>query len=354
MPPGPHRYPGGVPLPLPSSSDLPDETAPDGSTAGGGDVRSGPQAAPWVPHARRHGICRTVPVEVPLTDGGVTTADIALWHYPPVRPRRGPRRRLLMVHGFRGDHHGMQLIVDALPEQELIVPDLPGFGATAPLHDAEHTAETYARVVEGLARALDLDAQDVLLGHSFGSIVAAAHTAWQQGLPEGRRWAGLGLLNPISDDVFTGTLLPGATVVEAYYRVCGRLPEPWALALLRSPAILAVTNLTMIVSRDRAVVEHVRREHRQHFGGFADRRSVLQAYRSSSRTTVTQFAHDLDLPTLLVVGARDQLSTLRGRRRLAQLLPQARLEVIRGVGHLLHYEKPAQTARAIRRFLREL
>ncbi|OSM44653.1 alpha/beta fold hydrolase [Nesterenkonia sp. PF2B19] len=323
-----------MPLSTPSSSDLP--------------------AAPWVPHPRREGERRTVPVGVRLSDGRAATADITLWHYRARHQVPGPARRLLVIHGFRGDHHGMQLIVDALPDQELLVPDLPGFGATAPLSHGVHDAETYARVVEALAQALALDDQDVLVGHSFGSIVAAAHTAWQQGIPEGRRWAGLGLLNPISDDVFTGSLLPGAVAVEAYYRVCGRLPEPWALSLLRSPLILAVTNLTMIVSRDRDVVEHVRREHREHFGGFTDRDTVLQAYRSSSRTTVTQFARELDLPTLLVVGAQDQLSTLRGRQRLARLLPQARLEVLRGVGHLLHYEKPAPTARAIRRFLSEL
>ncbi|MDZ5077913.1 alpha/beta hydrolase [Nesterenkonia sp. HG001] len=315
---------------------------------------SRPSPAPWSEHPSRPGQLRTLILTVTLADGVTTTCPVSLWHYPPVRRRRGPRRRLLLIHGFRGDHHGMQLVVDALPEQELLVPDLPGFGASPPLPSGVHDADTYARVVEALARSLDLDDQDVLLGHSFGSIVAAAHTAWQQSLPEGRRWAGLGLLNPISDGIFTGRLLPGAAAVEAYYRVCGRLPEPWALALLRSPLILGVTNLTMIVSRDRDVVRYVRDQHQQHFGGFADRETVLQAYRSSSRTTVTSFAERLDLPALLVVGARDQLSTLRGRQRLAGRLPQCRMEVIRGVGHLLHYEKPAETARAIRRFLRGL
>ncbi|GAB3189059.1 alpha/beta fold hydrolase [Nesterenkonia suensis] len=284
----------------------------------------------------------------------MVSSPVVLWHYSPTRRRRGPRRRLLLIHGFRGDHHGMQLVVDALPEQEILVPDLPGFGASPPLAAGLHDAETYARVVEALAEALDLDEQDVLLGHSFGSVVVAAHIGWQQTLPGGRRWAGLGLLNPISDSMFSGRLLPGAAVVDAYYRACGHLPESWALALLRSPLILAVTNLTMIVSDDRRTVEYIRDQHRQHFSGFADRVTVLQAYRSSSRTTVTQFAETLHLPTLLVVGARDQLSTLRGRQRLARRLPQAHMEVIRGVGHLLHYEKPAETARAVRRFLREL
>jgi pimeloyl-ACP methyl ester carboxylesterase len=32
-----------------------------------------------------------------------------------------------MIHGFRGDHHGLQLFADALPEYRVIIPDLPGF-----------------------------------------------------------------------------------------------------------------------------------------------------------------------------------------------------------------------------------
>ncbi len=46
----------------------------------------------------------------------------------PLRDRPVRRRSLrhvptlLLIHGFRGDHHGMQLIVDALPEYEVLVP----------------------------------------------------------------------------------------------------------------------------------------------------------------------------------------------------------------------------------------
>ncbi|MGC8035697.1 hypothetical protein ACP3WA_26685, partial [Salmonella enterica] len=72
-------------------------------------------AAPWVPHPRREGERRTVPVRVRLSDGRAATADITLWHYRTRYQVPGPARRLLVIHGFRGDHHGMQLIVDALP-----------------------------------------------------------------------------------------------------------------------------------------------------------------------------------------------------------------------------------------------
>lgn len=292
-------------------------------------------------------------------------AEVALWSYSPDSEHgadpgnvdadaAAQRPRLLLIHGFRGDHHGLQLIVDALPEYEVLVPDLPGFGATPPARSAagrgaKHTVELYAGFVEGLAAHLGLGSGDVLLGHSFGTTITAAHAAQTQ-----RRWAALVLSAPISNEVFSGPMLPGAAAVELYYQVSRFLPERAGNVLLRSAAALAITNLTMAVDKDPEVSVYVRDQHRRFFGGYTDRATLLQAYRASSRHTVADYAGDLDMPVLLLPGAKDQLSTPAGQRRLRDALPQGHLEIIRGAGHLLHYERPAQLGRAMRRFLRQL
>ncbi|MBO0599647.1 alpha/beta fold hydrolase [Nesterenkonia sp. E16_7] len=364
----------------------------------------------WTEHPVRAGIRRDVPVDFaapkPVSGPGRETVvdddarlgtAAAVWHYPAQAPTPGasaasqaPPRRLLLIHGFRGDHHGMALIVDALPEFEVFVPDLPGFGATPPLQraaadpadavpgervPAEHTLDAYAGFVEALAEALELGAADVLVGHSFGSIIVAAHAAQTnpaahaaqtnpaahaaQTSPadrseEPRRWAGLALFAPISNDIFTGSLLPGAAAVDLYYRASQWLPEPVAQALLRSPLAQAVTNASMIVTRDPNQVAYIRDQHRQHFSGYADPKTLLQAYWASSRHTVTEFADRLELPVLLAPGSKDQLSTPAGQQRLRRMIPGAHTEVLCETGHLLHYEKPAQAARALRRFISSL
>ncbi|MCH8563172.1 alpha/beta hydrolase [Nesterenkonia sp. YGD6] len=358
----------------------------------------------WTEHPARTGIRRDVSLDFASpkaemdtgisdkTDDGAErlSTSAAVWHYPAQVPSPaatavpaaspGHARRLLLIHGFRGDHHGMALIVDALPEFEVFVPDLPGFGATPPLQrgpdgPAEHSLATYAACVEALAETLQLGPDDVLVGHSFGSIVVAAHAAQRnpaahaaqrnpavhaaQSRPAAhstkpRRWAGLALFAPISNDIFTGSLLPGAAAVDLYYRSSQWLPERWAQALLRSPLAQAVTNVSMIVTRVPEQVAYIRDQHRRHFSGFADPHSLLQAYWASSRHTVTEFAELLDLPVLLVPGAQDQLSTPAGQRALHRMIPQAHSEVLCGTGHLLHYEKPAQAARALRRFIATL
>ncbi|THE16454.1 alpha/beta fold hydrolase, partial [Kocuria rosea] len=49
---------------------------------------------------------------------------------------RAPKPLLVLVHGFRGDHHGLQLVADRLRERyHVVVPDLPGFGRSEPFPD---------------------------------------------------------------------------------------------------------------------------------------------------------------------------------------------------------------------------
>ncbi|MDN5749154.1 MAG: alpha/beta hydrolase, partial [Pseudonocardia sp.] len=81
-----------------------------------------------------------------------------------------------MLHGLRGDHHGLEPIVSHLDGFRVLVPDLPGFGETPPLHRGAHDVTSYAAWTREFVAAAAHEASGgvVLLGHSFGSIVAAA------------------------------------------------------------------------------------------------------------------------------------------------------------------------------------
>ncbi|MBW8872959.1 MAG: alpha/beta fold hydrolase, partial [Leifsonia sp.] len=84
---------------------------------------------------------------------------------------------LVLVHGFRGDHHGLEPVVAQLDGIRLVSPDLPGFGASTPLTEAAHDIDGYGRWLSEFVAALELSGRVVLLGHSFGSIVVAASLA---------------------------------------------------------------------------------------------------------------------------------------------------------------------------------
>src|SRR5690554_3021439 len=65
----------------------------------------------------------------------------AYWDYGP----SDADTTILAVHGFRGEHHGLEPVVAFLPGIRVIMPDLPGFGESPPLPGRAHDLAAYAR-----------------------------------------------------------------------------------------------------------------------------------------------------------------------------------------------------------------
>nr|BFF14075.1 hypothetical protein GCM10025699_53780 [Microbacterium flavescens] len=53
------------------------------------------------------------------------------WTYEPSGSEEA-RVTVVAVHGFRGDHHGLEPVVAHLTGVRVIMPDLPGFGESSP------------------------------------------------------------------------------------------------------------------------------------------------------------------------------------------------------------------------------
>jgi pimeloyl-ACP methyl ester carboxylesterase len=247
---------------------------------------------------------------------------------------------MLAIHGFRGDHHGLESIAAHLPEVRTIVPDLPGFGLSAPL--ARSDVDGYVRWLRGFHAALGLDDRAVVLGHSFGSIVTAAAVA------DGLRTRRLVLVNPIAAPALRGPRAVGTGIAVAYYRLGAVLPRPLGLALLRNRGIVRAMSVAMLKSREPRLRRWVHDQHDRFFSAFADRRVVLEAFRTSVSHDVSEYADRIDVPVLLIAAERDDITAVPEQEALTERLPDATLVVIPRVGHLVHYETPAAAADAIR------
>jgi pimeloyl-ACP methyl ester carboxylesterase len=82
--------------------------------------------------------------------------------------------------------------------------------------------------------------------------------------------------------------------------------------------------------------------------------SLLLALLRVLRDDVRPLLHALTMPVLLVWGNRDPFVPLSYARRLAALLPRARLAVIPGAGHMPMWERPAAFNQEVLAFLREV
>lgn len=251
---------------------------------------------------------------------------------------------VIAVHGFRGEHHGLEPVFAYLPELRIIAPDLPGFGETAPLPNRAHDLEEYAQWLRDFAAAVAPGA--VILGHSFGSIVASAAVAGGLDTPR------LILINPIGAPALEGPKGILTKLAVLYYALGAKLPAGIGTELLRNRLIVRGMSITMAKTRDPELRRFIHDQHDTYFSDFADRDVLRDAFIASVSNDVRAFAPDIGVPTLLIAAQQDDITPIEAERHLATLFPDADLFEIADVGHLIHYETPAEAAGAIRRFLR--
>jgi pimeloyl-ACP methyl ester carboxylesterase len=275
----------------------------------------------------------------------VTTLDVrgtatSVWRYGAAEPRT----TVVFLHGFRGDHHGLEPIVASMiaadPGLRVLVPDLPGFGATPPLPAGAHDVDGYAGWTRDL---LDLLGGDVVLaGHSFGSIVASAAVA-----RDATGITSLVLVNPIASLALQGPRVVMRKLTAAYHRVAGAVPLAVGEAMLRNRVVTRIASIAMVTTTDAGLRRWIHAEHDRYFSSFAGRASLLEAFTASVTHAVTAYAPEVKVPVLLVAGELDDLAPPAAQRTLLPLFPDARLALLPGTGHLAHYEQPAAVAAAI-------
>jgi pimeloyl-ACP methyl ester carboxylesterase len=253
--------------------------------------------------------------------------------------------RIVFLHGLRGDHHGLEPIVAHLSGITVVVPELPGFGAAAPMPADRHDIAGYARWTRDLLAVVDPAGDAMLAGHSFGSIVAAAAVA------AGARPRALVLVNPIATSALAGPHRVLTRLTVLHHRIAAALPERAGTWLLRNRVVTRIASQAMVTTPDRSLRRWIHAEHDRYFGGFAGRASLLEAFHASVGHDVAEFAADVPVPTLLVAAERDDIAPLPAQRALAPRFTDARLVVVPGTGHLAHYEAPAAVAAAITEFV---
>lgn len=284
-----------------------------------------------------------------LTLAGGRRAPV--WWYGDASSRpAGDVPTVLLVHGFRGDHHGLAGIASALGATRVVVPDLPGFGTAAPF-PGRHDVPAYARFVRGVADAVSPGGTLALVGHSFGSIVAA-HAAAGDDVPAASpHFSSLTLVNPIAAPALEGPQALLSRLAQLYYAAGARLPERLGQAVLRNGLIVRLMSEVMATTEDPVLRRFIHDQHRRYFSAFAQRRVVQEAFTASVTGTVTEVADRLVLPVQLIAGDADDVAPLDTQQRLHALLPGSELSVIAGVGHLTHYETPELVAALIGDFL---
>ncbi|MFB2556111.1 alpha/beta fold hydrolase [Herbiconiux liangxiaofengii] len=256
---------------------------------------------------------------------------------------------VIVVHGYRGDHHGLEPVIAQLghPGYRIVAPDLPGFGVSTPMA-AAHDLDGYEAWLRGFAAAVRSEsptARVVIIGHSFGSILVAAALAGGLEVDDAI------LINPIAAPALKGPRGVMTRVAIGYYRLGAAVPERLGYAILSSPVMVRVISVTMAKTKNRALRRWIHDQHDRYFSAFANRTVVLEAFRASVSHDIGEYAARITAPTLLIAADQDDITPVAAQHRLAEAMPDARLVVLNDVGHLIHYERPVEAAEAITAFL---
>jgi pimeloyl-ACP methyl ester carboxylesterase len=282
--------------------------------------------------------------EVPGTKHTISVlgSSTAYWAYGP----EDAAVTLVIAHGYRGEHHGLEPVIAQLRDVRVIGPDMPGFGESTPLTEVAHDIPGYAAWLGAFIESLGLSDTAVIVGHSFGSIIGSYGVA--KGILTPPK---LILINPIAQPGLEGPnrFLTQLTVV--FYAMSLKLPERLANWMLRHWIVVQMVSSSMVTTKDKQLRRWIHDQHHTYFGNFSDRATVVEAFNASISLDVSSFGAQIQVPTLLIGAEFDPITPVEALHTLQQQMPDAQLHVIPGVGHLIHYEKPLVTAKLIVDFL---
>lgn len=262
------------------------------------------------------------------------------WVYNP-----GQHKTIVMIHGFRGNHLGLSDIIQFLPNYRVIVPDLPGLGASTAMPDIRHDVDGYASCIIELIILLKLH-RPVLAGHSFGTIVAAKIATEQPGLIDK-----LVLISPIAIPQITSSPPILIDLTRLYYWFGCRLPTRMGQRVLASRLFVRALCYLLVKSPDKQVRESVYAHHLNNIDPHHNMRVIDESFGSSITQGIMDKAPQIKNPALVITGASDNMVAVTVQRQLKESLLNGELVVIPQVGHLAHLEAPEQIAKAIESFL---
>jgi len=256
---------------------------------------------------------------------------------------------IIMIHGFRGTHHGLELIASKIQNHRVIVPDLPGFGETKPIRGEEHSINTYVKWLANFIDGLKLEQKPILMGHSFGSIVVSHFAAKYD-----KKISSLILVNPISEPALKGPRAIATRVAMFYYWLGFHLPEKIGHKVLSSRLIIIIMTKVMTKTKDKKIKSYNKQQHLEHFSSFYNRLFLKESFKASISNNVGEVASKIKLPTLIIAGEKDDITSPDTQIKLSKSINGSHIEIIKDTGHLTQYEEPVKVAKAIEVFSDQL
>ncbi len=250
--------------------------------------------------------------------------DVAGVHWHVQLLGAGPA--VVLLHGSGAASHSWRDIAPRLARTNtVVVPDLPGHGFTSVAPANRMSLDGIAALLDALLGALDITPR-VVAGHSSGAALALR----------------LAMIRPVGAVVGVNAALtpPPAltTFVAPLIRDLARSRVMGALTALLAESDFAFR--TLMRSTGSTVAAEQYELYRTFARSPAHTGALMTMFAAWDMTALQAAVPSLATPVTLIVGTRDGWVPPVESRRVAQLLPDARVIDIDGAGHLAHEEFP--------------
>lgn len=232
---------------------------------------------------------------------------------------------VLMLHGWMDSLHSFDAISAELSTQFRVVRvDMPGFGLTeAP--DSAWTMNDYVLWVAAFITKLGVaDTRlHAIIGHSFGGRVIL------KGVGEQRLYADNIILIAAAGNARRNTLR------ALFLGIAAKIAK----------GILSIPPLN--IWRDT-----VRKKMYARIGSdYANAGTLADTFVNVINEDLSDNARKITTPTLLIWGAEDSSTPLGDGLRLAELIPDSQMQVVKNAGHFVHQEAAEYVTQLIKKFL---
>lgn len=248
---------------------------------------------------------------------------------------------VLFLHGFPLSSQLWDDAAGRLPQGfRAVLPDLRGHGATPPappgkdaLEDPDPSVSRLARDLGELLDALGERRPAVLVGHSMGGYIAFEFFRL---FPERTR-----------------ALVLVCTRANADTEEAARARQIQIHTVLRDGSVAIAEQMLPRLFASSA--PDSLREHWRGVMAGSDPRGVAWTLRAlARRPDSTPTLPTIRIPTLIFVGAEDQITPPAVARAMHESIPGSRLEVVPGAAHMLPVEQPHAFATVLSEFLSQL
>lgn len=234
------------------------------------------------------------------------------------------RPPLILIHGAGGFHLSWPPQVRRLADQRVYAIDLPGHGKSEGV--GRQSIEDYTEDVIAFMKSIEVHSA-VIAGHSLGSAIAVTLALKYPRLVLGLILIGGGAKLRVSPAILEGAS-KSSTFDSAVKMVNDCSFGPHTPPRLKELATERMANV---------------------------RPAVLHGdYLACEAFNVLDRLEKIKTPTLIICGTEDRMTPLKYSKYMHDRIPNSRLEVVDGAGHMLMLEQPGVLADSISVFMDDL